>query len=72
MAPFRFRLEQVLAYRKQIENQAMQALALATQQRDALIGRVDQLRTGIAAQRERLCRAAALTAAERWLIQQYA
>ena len=49
----------------------MQALALVTRQRDAMIGHVDHLRAEIAAQRERLCRSTALTAAERWLIGQY-
>lgn len=71
MAPFRFRLEQVLEYRRQLEDQAMQALALATKHRDAMRDHVEYLLAEIAAQREQLCRAAAFTAAERWVNQQY-
>lgn len=71
MAPFRFRLEQVRLYRKQLEEQAMQALAQAVLRRDAILARIDSLEKGIAEQRARLCRADALDAAERWLAQSY-
>ena len=71
MASFKFRLEQVCLYRKQLEEQAMQILAKATMQRDATLARIEELHAGIAEQRARLCQADALTAAERWLAQSY-
>ena len=71
MPPFHFRLEQVLQYRRQREAQAMLALARAIMRRDALRKRVADLERDIAAQRERLCRADTLEAAERWLTQCY-
>lgn len=71
MAPFRFRLEQVRQYRRQLEEQAMQALAQAVQRRDALVRRMEMLETEIAAQQERLGRSASLEAAERWLTLSY-
>lgn len=43
MPPFRFRLEQVLAYRRQLEDQAMLALSRAVMERDALAGRLQDL-----------------------------
>ena len=72
MAPFVFRLEQVRLYRKQLEEQAMQALAEAVMRRDATVARIEGLNEAIAEQRARLSQAAALSAAERWLAQNYA
>jgi flagellar FliJ protein len=72
MAPFRFRLEQVRLYRKQLEEQAMQALAQAVVHRDALKAHIAALQQTLAEQHLRLSRAEALEAAERWLIQNYA
>ena len=72
MPPFRFRLEQVRLYRKQLEEQAMQALAQAVVQRDALKNRIRALRKTLEEQRARLSRAEALDAAERWLVSNYA
>ena len=71
MAPFRFRLEQVRLYRKQLEEQAMQALAEAVSLRDSLVAGREAIQREQAVQRERLARAETLTAAERWLIQSY-
>ena len=71
MAPFVFRLEQVRLYRNQLEEQAMQALAQAVMRRDATLARIEGLHQAIAEQRARLCRAASLTAAERWLSHSY-
>jgi flagellar FliJ protein len=71
MTPFKFRLERVLEYRRLLEEQARQALALAVQRRDAMREHADWLQSAIATQRERLCRADALTSAERWLARQY-
>lgn len=72
MAPFRFRLEQVRLYRQQLEEQAMQALALAAAHRDALKERIAALQKTLAEQHARLSRAESLEAAERWLTQNYA
>jgi flagellar FliJ protein len=69
MASFHFRLENVLAYRKRLEEESMQALAGAVMRRDSLLARRDSLRKTQAEQRERLCRAQDLTGAERWLLQ---
>ena len=71
MAPFRFRLEQVRLYRKQLEEQAMQALAQAAAHRDALKERIAALHEALAKQHARLSRAEILDAAERWLAQNY-
>ncbi len=71
MAPFRFRLDQVLAYRRQLEEQAMQELAKASMMRDATRARVESLESELAEQRARLCAAAGLDAAERWLVALY-
>lgn len=56
MPPFRFRLEQVLNYRRQLEEEAMQALADAVLQRDAIKKRLQALSAEITEQRQRLCR----------------
>ena len=69
MAPFRFRLENVLTYRKRLEEEAMQTLAGAVLRRDRLLARRESLRKTREEHRERLCRAHLLTAAERWLLQ---
>lgn len=71
MAPFRFRLEQVRLYRKQLEEQAMQVLAQAMERRDATAARLADLQERIEEQRNRLCRAVELSAAERWLTVSY-
>lgn len=71
MAPFKFRLEQVRLYRKQLEEQAMQALAAAVMQRDALVEHISALERTASEQRARMCRADAMPAAERWLVQGY-
>jgi len=71
MAPFRFRLEQVRLYRKQLEEQAMLILAQAVAHRDALKERIAALHQALAEQHARLSRVEALDAAERWLVQTY-
>lgn len=71
MAPFRFRLEQVRLYRKQLEEQAMQALAAAVMHRDAIVERIGRIRNAIDEQQVRLCRPEGMSAAERWLAQSY-
>lgn len=71
MAPFRFRLEQVRLYRKQLEEQAMQALAEAVMQRDALVERINALSLIAGEQRARLCRPDTMQDGERWVTQSY-
>jgi flagellar FliJ protein len=71
MATFTFRLEQVLRYRKQLEEQAMQMLAQAVGRRDATLARIAVLSAGIAEQRALLCRAESLSPAEFWLARIY-
>jgi flagellar FliJ protein len=71
MAAFTFRLEQVLHYRKQLEEQAMQMLAQAIRRRDATVAHIALLSEAIAEQRVRLCRAESLSPAEFWLARIY-
>lgn len=71
MAPFTFPLEQVLRYRRQLEDQAMQALAVARQQRDAMVTRIAFLEQERVQQLEKMSRAYALSPAELWLIREY-
>lgn len=71
MAPFRFRLEQVLDFRKRLEEQAMQALAEAVMVRDNLVERIRALQEEQTMQQERMFHADTLDAAERWLLQNY-
>lgn len=69
---FKFKLEKVLDYRKQLEEQAMQALAEARAARDAEAARLEELRLELARQMQEMqsC-AAAMTGSERWLTQNY-
>ncbi len=71
MARFRFRLEQVLVYRRQLEEQAMQALAEVTAARDETARRIATMEADHVAQLNRLGNPAALRSEEIWLIQGY-
>lgn len=71
MARFTFKLEQVRLYRKQLEDQAMQALAQATARLEAIKARIEELETALDEQRRILSRSHSLTAAERWIAAQY-
>ena len=71
MAGFTFRLEQVLQYRKQLEEQAMQELAAATETRNSIITLISQIETDLHQQRIKLSEPANLTPQERWLIYEY-
>jgi flagellar export protein FliJ len=71
VAPFTFRLEQVRRYRKQLEEQAMQALAEALMRRDATQRRIQALEAELAAQREALSHPEAMPPGERWLASRY-
>lgn len=71
MPPFRFRLEQVRRYRKQLEEQAMQVMALAVMQRDATMARIHSIREELEEQHILLSSAASLSPAELWLARTY-
>lgn len=71
MAGFKFPLEQVLAYRRQLEEQAMQALAKATALRDETKKRIMNLNEELDEQRRRLALSVSLPAEERWLVTAY-
>jgi len=58
-------------YRKQLEEQAMQALAQAVAHRNALKEHIAALHEALTEQHVRLSRVEALEAAERWLTQNY-
>lgn len=67
---FKFKLEKVLDYRKQLEEQAMQALAEARQAEEKEKERLAGLRQDLAAQRVSL-NVSIGDAAERWLVSSY-
>ncbi|MDL2306767.1 flagellar export protein FliJ [Desulfovibrio sp. OttesenSCG-928-C06] len=68
---FKFKLEKVLDYRKQLEEQAMQALAEARATRDAEAARLETLTLELMQQREEMQNSAAMSGSERWLTQNY-
>lgn len=67
---FKFRLEKVLEYRKQLEKQAMQAMAEARRAEEYEKERLARLEAEFAAQRANL-HAKVADAGERWLISSY-
>lgn len=69
MSTFRFSLEQVLVYRKQLEEQAMLFFARAVEARDARLREKAALEEAAADARAKLV--ATLDADERWLISGY-
>lgn len=71
MAVFKFRLEQVLRYRLQLEDEAKQRLAIATQRRDALRERIAAIDIELVAARENLYRFAEMGEGERYVAHNY-
>ena len=71
MSVFIFSLEQVLRYRKQLEEQAMQALAQAVLARDERLREKEKLENLLEEYRRKLATPALLDADERWLITEY-
>ena len=71
MSTFRFSLEQVLRYRKQLEEQAMQVFAQAVQVRDKRLREKEGYEAEAVQAREKLANPALLDADERWLITGY-
>lgn len=72
MSAFRFSLEQVLRYRKQLEEQAMLAFSRAVGARDKRLAEKAEYEAALGEARARLSRAADLDADERWLVSAYA
>jgi flagellar FliJ protein len=71
MAPFRFRLEQVRRYRRQLEEQAMQRLAEAVMERDRILARRDAIEQELRGHRLKLSRPDRLDFAVRSLTLEY-
>ena len=71
MRPFHFSLEQVLRYRKQLEEQAMLALARSTAARDKRQREKEACSRAMEEQQAKLTRITDLNAEERWLISGY-
>ncbi|MDR1242063.1 MAG: flagellar export protein FliJ [Deltaproteobacteria bacterium] len=69
--PFKFRLEKVLEYRRQLEEQAMQDLAAARSGRDAEKARMDELKAELVPVQAKMCGSAGMDGAERWLTGTY-
>lgn len=71
MAVFTFRLEQVLRYRIQLEDEANQRLAEATRVRDAIRTRIAEIDTELLVAREALYNFPAMSEGERYVAQTY-
>ncbi|SBW11140.1 Flagellar export protein FliJ [uncultured delta proteobacterium] len=71
MSVFKFSLEQVLSYRAQLEEQAMQVFSLAVQARDKRLREKEEYEAAVAEARRQLADPALLDADERWLITGY-
>lgn len=71
MSAFNFSLEQVLRYRRQLEEQAMQVFAQAVRRRDRRLREKEECEAVARHYREKLVDAALLDARERWLISEY-
>ncbi len=71
MSAFTFSLEQVLRYRKQLEEQAMQVFAQAVQARDKRLREKEEYETAVAQARKKFADPALLDGNARWLITGY-
>jgi flagellar FliJ protein len=71
MPPFHFSLEQVLRYRKQLEERAMLALVRTTAARDERLREKEACARAMKERQARLARIADLGTGERWLIAGY-
>ena len=71
MSIFNFSLEQVLRYRKQLEEQAMQVFSQAVRERDAHLRKKLESESLLAEYRGKLAVPSLLDADERWLITGY-
>lgn len=64
---FTFRLEQVLAYRKQLEEQAMQTYGSAVAERDSVKSRIAEVQILLSNLRSSLTQSAGMSHGERWV-----
>jgi len=71
MKPFKFRLERVLDYRRQLEEQAKMELAKVLRERDLLQAKLANLEMRYDEQNWRMAEAKSMTAAELWLWRTY-
>jgi flagellar FliJ protein len=71
MKPFKFRLEKVLEFRRQLEEQAKMELAKALRERDLLRARVKDLELRYDELNTRMAEAKSMTSAELWLWRTY-
>ena len=71
MSAFRFSLEQVLRYRKQLEEQAMLVFSQAVQARDKRLAEKLQYEEDLRGAQKKLADFTALDADERWLVSGY-
>jgi flagellar FliJ protein len=71
MKPFKFRLEKVLEYRRQLEEQAKMELAKILRERDLLRARVKDLELRNDELDARMTEAKSMTSAELWLWRTY-
>lgn len=71
MAPFTFRLQQILDYRGQLEDQARMEFAKAQSDYDTQAETVSALRETLAQNEARLYETATISPSEHWLIKNY-
>ena len=69
--PFRFKMQKVLDYREQREEEAKVRLATAQRRHQEARERLEQLQAELRRSQDRLCDEAMMDAAERWLLEQY-
>ena len=69
--PFRFKLQKVLEYREQMEEEAKVRLAEATMRHDEALRALQQAQQALEAEREHQAVDPLMSAAERWVSDQY-
>lgn len=69
--PFRFKMQKVLDYREQLEEEAKVRLATAQRRFQEARERLDALQAELRGAQDRLCNEALMEAGERWLLEQY-
>ncbi|MGE9985830.1 flagellar export protein FliJ [Desulfovibrio sp. SGI.169] len=70
--PFRFKMQKVLDYREQLEEEAKARLATAQRRHQEAREQLEQLQVALRHAQDRLCDEALMDAAERWLLERYA
>ena len=69
--PFRYKMQKVLDYREQLEEEAKVRLATAQRRFQEARERLDALQAELRGAQDRLCNEALMEAGERWLLEQY-